>query len=138
VEPFRDKELAMTFTTSRGWSVGVWVVSGLLALLVLFAGTTKLAAWQMHVEQFAHWGYPQWFMFVVGAWEVVGAILLVIPATSFYAAAFLAIDMIGAVYTTAIRVSEPRTAIVPCVLLVVLALVAHDRRPAAAGRLQAA
>ncbi len=128
----------MIATTSRGWSVGVWIVSGLLALLYLFAGATKLAGQQMHVEQFAHWAYPVWFMYVVGAWEVVGAIGLVIPQSAFYAAVFMAIDMAGAVYTTAIRVNEPRTAIVPFVLLVALMGVAYLRRPVAPGRPQAA
>ena len=53
-------------------------------------------------------------------------------------AVVMAIDMAGAVYTTAIRVNEPRTAIAPFVLLVVLTLLAYVRRPVMVGRPQAA
>jgi putative oxidoreductase len=107
-----------------------WVLSGVLAALYLFAGVTKLAGMLMHVEAFAHWRYPVWFMYVVGAWEVIGAILLVIPRTSTVAAALLAVNMAGAVYTTAVRVNEPQTAIVPAVFLVLLVVTGYLRLPA--------
>jgi len=108
-----------------------WVLSGVLAASYLFAGVTKLAGMQMHVVAFAHWGYAPWFMYVVGAWEVVGAILLVIPKTSTFAAALMAVNMAGAVYTTAIRVNEPNTAIVPGVLFVLLVIAGYLRLPMA-------
>lgn len=114
---------------SRMQIVAVWTLSGLLAALYLFAGVTKLAGMQMHVQQFTHWNYPMWFMYAVGAWETLGAILLLVPRTSFYAAILLAINMAGAVYTTAIRVGEARTSIVPAILFVLLVVVACARRP---------
>lgn len=110
-------------------AIGLWVLTGLLTLLYLFAGGTKLAGAQMHVEHFAHWGYPDWFRTFVGAWEVVFAVLLVVPRTAVYGAAFLAIGMIGAVYTELFRGDPPR-AIFPAVLFVLLALIAYLRRPA--------
>ena len=36
----------------------VMIVSVLMGLMFLFAGGTKLAGLPMHVEHFAHWGYP--------------------------------------------------------------------------------
>jgi putative oxidoreductase len=115
----------------RARTVTSWTLSGLLAALYLFAGATKLAGMQMHVVAFAHWGYPSWFMYVVGAWEVTGAILLVIPRASAFAAALLALNMAGAVYTTAIRVHEPNTAIVPGVLFMLLVIGGYLRQPMA-------
>ena len=128
----------MSTTTPRGWSIGVWVVSALLTLLFLFAGVTKLANGQMAAEQWAQIGYPHWFMLFIGAWEVAGGILLLIPRASLLAAVMLAINMIGAVYTTAIRMGEPRMGIFPFVVLLVLLVVAYVRRPVAAGRRLAA
>lgn len=55
-------------------------------------------------------------------------LLLLVPRYSFYAAACLAIGMIGAVYTESFR-GTLAMAITPAVLLVLLALVAYRRRP---------
>ena len=53
----------------------------------------------MHFKDFQEWGYPIWFVFVVGAIEVAGAGLLLIPALRFYGALLLAADMLGATVT---------------------------------------
>ncbi len=116
---------------TRTRAVVGWILCGLLALLYLFAGGTKLGGGEMHLQSFAHWRYPVWFMYVVGTWEVLGAIFLLMPRTSTFAAVFLAITMIGAVYTTAIRVNELTTAIAPAVLAVLLAAAAYLRLPLA-------
>jgi uncharacterized membrane protein YphA (DoxX/SURF4 family) len=100
----------------------------LLCAVFLFACGTKLMGTQMHVEHFAQWGYPSWFRVFVGAWEVGFGLLLLVPRYSFLAAVFLAVGMIGAVYTEAFR-GTPAMAITPAVLLVLLALVAYRRRP---------
>src|SRR5882672_5961781 len=42
-------------------------LSVLLALLFLLAGGSKLIAPEMHFKDFQEWGYPIWFVFVVGA-----------------------------------------------------------------------
>ncbi len=119
---------------SRTRMVVGWILCVILAALYLFAGATKLAGQAMHVQAFAHWRYPLWFMYVVGAWEVIGAILLLVPKTSAFAAVLLAVNMLGAIYTTAIRVTEPNTATAPAVLLVILVIVAYLRLPLLAVR----
>jgi putative oxidoreductase len=111
----------------RGKSVIVWSVSVLVAVIYLFAGGTKLAGMQMHVEQFAKWGYPDWFRLVVGATEVIGGVLLLVPTVAFYAAVVLAVEMIGAMWTHLTHQEAPN-AIVPLVLLVLLVFVALNRR----------
>jgi len=115
---------------TKGRSIAVWVISVLLAAMYLFAGATKLAGMQMHVEAFAKWGYPDWFRLVVGATEVVGGALLLVPGAAFYAAVVLAVEMIGAVLTHLTHQEAPN-AVVPLVLFVLLAFVAASRRETA-------
>ena len=74
-------------------------LSVFLALLFLLAGGSKLFAPEMHFKDFQEWGYPIWFIFVVGAIEVAGAALLLIPAMRLYGALLLAVDMLGATAT---------------------------------------
>lgn len=59
-------------------------LSVFLALLFLLAGGSKLFAPEMHFKDFQEWGYPIWFIFVVGAIEVAGAALLLIPYRSHF------------------------------------------------------
>ncbi len=118
--------------TDRIKTTAVWILSGLLALLYLFAGATKLAGMQMHVEHFAHWGYPDWFRLVVGATEVIFGAALLVLQVAFYGAVALGIDMVGAMYTELFRGEPPRAAF-PLVLLLLLAVVAYARRPATVG-----
>lgn len=103
-------------------------ISGVLALVFLFAGITKLIGMQMHVEHFAKWGYPDWFRLVVGAVEVIGAVLLLVPRAAFYAASVLAVQMLGAAYTHLVN-DEAANVPVPLVLFALLAFVAYARRP---------
>lgn len=112
-------------------ATALWILTGLLSALYLFAGGTKLMGMQMHVEHFAQWGYPQWFRLFVGAWEVTSAVLLLIPRTAFYGAAMLVLGMVGAIYTELFR-GQPAMAITPAVLLSLVGLIAYLRRPAQA------
>jgi len=120
---------------SRKAATALWILTGLLSALYLFAGGTKLMGLQMHVEHFAQWGYPPWFRLFVGAWEVTSAVLLLIPRASFYGAVLLVVAMIGAVYTELFR-GQPAMAITPAILLALASLIAYLRRPvqADAGR----
>jgi len=116
----------MVIGRSRGAAVAVWVVSALMTALFLFAGGTKLAGMAMHVEHFAHWGYPGWFRQFVGAWEVIFAALLLVPSLAFYAASALALGMLGAIYTELFRGDPPR-ALFPLVVLGILVVVIRVR-----------
>lgn len=113
----------------------VMILSVLLGLLYVFAGGTKLAGMQMHIEHFAQWGYPDWFRLVVGTVEVVFGVALLVPRFAFIAACVLAINMMGAVYTELFR-GVPRQALFPLVLLILLAVVAYTRRGAPIPRTQ--
>ncbi len=111
----------MAILTSRVRRITTWVVSGMLAVLYLFAGGTKLAGMPMHVEHFAQWGYPDWFRLFVGMWEVGFGLLLLVPRVASYAAGALALAMLGAIYTELFR-GGPTQAVVPLLLFGILVM----------------
>jgi uncharacterized membrane protein YphA (DoxX/SURF4 family) len=113
--------------SGKAKTVALWALTGLLACLFAFAGSMKFVSPEV-ARQFAEFGYPAWFHFMIGAVEVGGALALLLPRTSFYAAGALAVVMAGAVFTH-LRAGEVPQAVVPLVLLGLLALVGYARRP---------
>ena len=130
-----------TLTNSAGTSIArpKWKsyvlhgVSALVGLAFLMAGGTKLMGQEMHVENYIRWGYPNWFMYLTGTIEVLGAVLIVIPATRFYGALLLTATMLGAIFTH-IQANEPAMLPVPIVLLLLSGFVAWMNRPNAGVR----
>jgi uncharacterized membrane protein YphA (DoxX/SURF4 family) len=113
--------------------VASWVLSVLLAALFLIVGVPKILGGQNHwVRAFEMMNYPVWFRIVVGTVETLGAILLLVPVTTLYAACGLALLMIGATYSQ-LAVGQPGSAVPPALLFFVLLYVAWTHRPAAAG-----
>jgi putative oxidoreductase len=70
-----------------------------LALIFFASGAAKLAGLEFEIAAFENWGYPLWFMYLVGVIEVSGALLLLLPRLSGLAAGGLALFMTGAVGT---------------------------------------
>ena len=77
----------------------VWGIRILLALAFGAAGIAKLAGVPQMVQVFDAIGFGQWFRYLTGAVEVVGAVLLLVPATGFFAGLLLTATMVGAVAT---------------------------------------
>ena len=118
-----------TMPKPSGWEKYVLlVVSVLLGVAFLGAGGSKLAGVQMHVENFARWGYPPWFQYVTGLVEVTAALLIVFPATRFYGAALLVCTMLGAL-ATHLMAGEGSMLGAPAILLGLSAVVAWTHRP---------
>jgi uncharacterized membrane protein YphA (DoxX/SURF4 family) len=110
-------------------NITCWVLQGLAAFAFLAAGGFKLAAAPAMVEVFAKLGAGQWFRYLTGALEVIGAVALLVPRAAFYGAVLLAIVMIGAIVThLAVLGGSPVPALV---LLVIVGTVAWLRRPTA-------
>ena len=103
----------------------LWV---LLGLLFLFAGGEKLWNPTGHEEEFAHWGYPLWFVYVTGIIEVLGGIGLFIPSGRLSGILLLSITMVGATVTH-LRAGEMGAFPVPLVLLLALLTLAWTMRP---------
>mgnify|MGYP001618369512 CR=1 FL=1 len=105
----------------------LWTLTALLAAFFLVAGGSKLASSASSSANFARWGYPGWFMYVVGVVEAGGAIALLIPRVAGFAALLLCGTMVGAALTHLIH-GEMTAAPVPLVLLALVALVGYVRR----------
>lgn len=103
---------------SAGWWT-MTLLSGLLGLIYLASGGAKLAGLEMVVEQFRGWGYPRWFVDVVGLFEIVGGLLLFVPATRLAGALVLIVIMTGAAGTHIIA-EEWVSVATPVVLLAAL------------------
>ena len=60
----------------------VAVLAGVLGVVMIAGGTAKLAGEAHQVAGFVSWGLPPWFRALVGTFEVVGGLLLLLPPTT--------------------------------------------------------
>jgi uncharacterized membrane protein YphA (DoxX/SURF4 family) len=109
----------------RASRIALYVVSALLTALYLFAGIPKVAGQAQAAEGFAKLGYSDAFRLFIGASEIAGAIGLWIPRLAFWAAAGLAVIMVGAVYTHVAQAEAPTGA---AIALILLGFIAWQRR----------
>ena len=113
-------------------NVMLWTVQGLLAVLFLFAGISKLV---LPLDQMAGpVALPGFFLRFLGVAETLGAIGLLLPALLKIrpaltpgAAAGLVIIMIGATVITGIG-GPAATALIPLAVALLAATVAYGRR----------
>jgi putative oxidoreductase len=118
-------------TTPRWKPIALWAVKIILAVVFFAAGGAKLYGVPMMVENFEIIGLGQWFRYFTGALEVIGAILILIPALSAFGAVLLCGIMVGATLAHSIVLPGP---VVPAIVLFILSgIVAFAGR----GRLQA-
>lgn len=76
-----------------------WGVRIFLALVFVSAGIAKLAGVPQMVQVFDAIGAGQWFRYLTGTVEILGAVLLVVPATGFAGGLLLLATMLGAIAT---------------------------------------
>ena len=107
-------------------SILIIIAQVVLGLLFVVIGSMTVAGMNMFVENFRHFGYPQWFRIVTGSLEVLGGIGLLIgiwlPWLAALASAGLTLVMLGAVLTH-LRTRDPLNKIAPAMVLGVLAMV---------------
>jgi uncharacterized membrane protein YphA (DoxX/SURF4 family) len=109
-------------------AIAATILSVLLAAVFLAAGVPKLiGAEPLILQAAAMRGFPEWIRIVVAVVEVIGAIGLLIPATSAVSATLLALLMVPAAITQ--RVSGEPGILIPAVLFIVLLVLAALRRP---------
>ena len=102
------------------------ITASSLALMLVMAGTSKLRGVPMMVGLFEAIGVGQWFRYVTGGLEVLGAALLFVPRLSGIGALTLAGVMVGAIATHLFIVGG--SIAVPLALLVAALFVAYVRR----------
>ena len=107
-------------------SIGLWTLQILVSAVFLLAGGSKLSGASEMVRMFDVIGIGQWFRYLTGGLEVLGAIALLIPATAGLAAVLLSAIMIGAVATHLFVIGG--SPVVPIGLLVASAVIAFARR----------
>jgi putative oxidoreductase len=78
---------------------GVVILATLLGIVMIGGGLSKLAGESHQVAMFKLVGLPQWFLFLVGTFEVIGGILLLVPAMTPVGSLILATIMVGAIWT---------------------------------------
>jgi len=113
-------------STGKIMNVGLWVLQIGAAGMFLMVGFFKLTGDPQMVALFDAIGLGQWFRYVTGSLEVLGAVLLLIPRLSGLGALLLMGVMLGAVPTHLFLVGgSPLSAII---LLIVTGVVAWGRR----------
>ncbi|MEM6992078.1 MAG: DoxX family protein [Myxococcota bacterium] len=99
----------------------------LIGLAFIMSGGMKLTGPDEMVANFARWGYPDFFIYMIGAFELAGGIGLMLPSLAGLAATGLVIIMTGAVFTH-VRAGEFAQIPPSAILLTVSALIARARR----------
>ena len=77
-------------------SIPIWSLRVVVAALFIVAAGLKLTGQTTMVNEFQVIGLGQWFRFVTGMLELLGAILVLIPATSVVGAILVLLVDIGA------------------------------------------
>jgi uncharacterized membrane protein YphA (DoxX/SURF4 family) len=111
---------------SRSKSIASWALSGLLALMFVVTGASKVADVPPSPANFARWGHTPAFMHAVGALELVCAVGLLVPRLAPLAALVLFGLMAGALRTGLVH-HEALHIVLPLVLMVLLILVTYLR-----------
>jgi putative oxidoreductase len=78
-------------------NIVTWVLTLLAALAFVAAGFAKVSGQEAMVQSFNLFGLPAWFRVTIGALEIVGGVLLLLPALTGTAAFGLSIVMLGAI-----------------------------------------
>ena len=113
-------------STGKIMNVGLWILQIGAAGMFLMVGFFKLSGDPRMVALFDAIGLGQWFRYVTGSLEVLGAILLLTPRLSGLGALLLVGVMLGAVATHLFLVGgSPLGAII---LLIVTGVIAWGRR----------
>ncbi|MFE9818969.1 DoxX family protein [Streptomyces sp. NPDC005773] len=108
-------------------AVALSVARYALALFLGFSGVAKLIAHESAVEPFDRMGWSHGAMYAIGGLETAGAIALLIPVLAGVAAIAFCGLLAGA-SVVQLTLLDPPNAVMPAVLIVVMALIARDRR----------
>jgi putative oxidoreductase len=106
--------------------IGTWVLQGVVAAAFFAAGAAKLAGAAYMVQVFDQIGVGQWFRYVTGLVEVIGALALIYPGLASLGGLWLGGTMFFAVLTHLLVL---HTSPAPAIVLGLLnALIVYLRR----------
>jgi putative oxidoreductase len=112
---------------TRGRVVVLWAATLVLTIFFMLMGIPKVLGQTGWVTRFRAWGYPDWFLPLVGAGEIAGSIMLMIPRLATLGAMVIATIMVGAAATHIWHRELPRVT-PPIVVLVLVTVVGRLRR----------
>ena len=115
-----------TATQGKASNIALWTLQVLVALAFIAAGSGKLLGTADMIALFDAVGVGQWFRYVTGSLELLGALLLIVPGKTVFGAVLLACVMAGAVVAHLTVLQTAPTA--PLVLFGLTALIAWGRR----------
>jgi uncharacterized membrane protein YphA (DoxX/SURF4 family) len=121
----------MNRTTAR--DLGYWIATGLAAALFAVPGAALLARNAHFASEMARLGYPAYFLTILGALKILGALVILVPGLrrlKEWAYAGLMFDVLGAVLSRLAIGDNAAMLIVP-LLVGALALLSWALRPAA-------
>ena len=119
----------MTHTRTRIVSAAAM----LLGVVMIGGGAVKVAGVPSQIAAFTGWGLPAWFRALVGTFEVLGGILLIVSATRPAGSLILSTIMVGALWAHAANGEWPH--LVPVAFLLSLFLTIFRVNQAQARRL---
>jgi len=101
----------------------LWILCIVCCGIFLLAASGKFSfAGNMH-DNFLRWGYPSFFLIVVGVCEGIGGLLLLVPALRTYGILLLVLVMGGAVVTHLLNREELGVPIFPLAIVIGLLLI---------------
>jgi putative oxidoreductase len=97
--------------------MAVWAAAIVLAVAFVSVGLSKLegASAMRWAERFEHWGYPANAQYIVGIFEILGGVGVLIPQWRRAASLILGALMVGALCTHVVHGEFPR--IIPPLVL---------------------
>jgi len=105
----------------------------LLGFVMIGGGAVKVAGVPSQVVAFTEWGLPAWFRALVGTFEILGGVLLIVSATRPAGSLILSTIMVGALWAHAANGEWPH--LVPVAILLSIFLTIFDINRAQARRL---
>jgi hypothetical protein len=112
----------------RGWTGHLrrWLPRLAVAGFFFFVGKSKFGAQSGWIKTFEQIGFGQWFRYVTGSIQIVGAIAVLVPRIFLLGIAMLACTMLGAMAAWVFLLGAPFNAVFPGALLAGLILVAAE------------
>ena len=117
--------ISNTALFSRFRTAGYWISTGILAVVFGSGGVAYLAGGEAQFRGMAELGYPTYFVTMLGVWKVLGALAIVtprFPRLREWAYAGMAFDLIGAAASHAAVGHPVVKAVVPLVVLALMAV----------------
>lgn len=106
-------------------NIFLWVLQVIGAVVFCLVGVAKIVGTEGEMELFRTLGWGQWFRFLTGGLELMGAAMLLFPAGVRLGAVLLALVMAGATMAHLMVLHTSPT--LPMTLLVMMAIVALGR-----------